>query len=439
VVKRDAVKREIREGVEHVVVSAATLPDNVVMNGGLYPAEEIAKSFHGLERKLAPVGHPSNGADEFVSASDPVGIHQFYAGAWNENVRREDGRVLHDVAINVAEAGKTDRGRRLLDRVVELETNERARPIHTSVGLWLSVEPVPTPKTNAAGDEYNWVARDLDFDHNAILLDGVGAAQPGQGVGMAVNQDGAKVEVDSVALGPTPPRVLVGNEDGSSQSEVHQAIREAFERSALEEPDYLEEIYPDVVIYRADDTFYRVPYRLDGSQATIVGLPEPVDRRVTYELKTNSDNGDNMKELILNALTGAGVPTEGLDDTALLAAYQTLTANADTEQSGAAAGGDGSTEQPDATSTALNALTEKLTAIELKLNAQSTAEVEQLAGLVLNSKRYPGLDEAALKGLPLETLKGMASHLGTSVGLPPALSTNSGEADLYAAPTEMPQ
>ena len=40
-VNKDAVRRESIDGVEHIIVSSATLPDDVVMNGGLYPANEI--------------------------------------------------------------------------------------------------------------------------------------------------------------------------------------------------------------------------------------------------------------------------------------------------------------------------------------------------------------------------------------------------------------
>ena len=34
-VNRDAVRRESIDGVEHIIVSSSTLPDDIVMNGGL--------------------------------------------------------------------------------------------------------------------------------------------------------------------------------------------------------------------------------------------------------------------------------------------------------------------------------------------------------------------------------------------------------------------
>jgi hypothetical protein len=194
-VDRNAVSRKSIGGVEHIVVSSRTLPDDIVMNGGLYPADEIAASFSSLERTLAPVEHPQDADGNFISATDPIAIHNYYAGAFNENVRQEDGRIAIDKVINVQEALKTDRGKRLLDRIAELETNSNPRPVHTSTGVFLEVEVLDSPQTNADGLEYTWIARNMMFDHDAILLESVAAAQPHQGVGMGVNRDGSELEV----------------------------------------------------------------------------------------------------------------------------------------------------------------------------------------------------------------------------------------------------
>jgi len=138
-VNSDSIRRETLDGVEHIIVSSATLPDDIVMNGGLYPADEIAISFETLEGTLAPVEHPEIDG-KFLPANDARAIHNFHAGAFNKNVKREGGRVHIDKFINVQEALKTERGKRLLDRVNELETNDNPRPIHTSTGVFLDVE-----------------------------------------------------------------------------------------------------------------------------------------------------------------------------------------------------------------------------------------------------------------------------------------------------------
>ena len=195
-INKSSIKRKNINGVEHIIVNGKTLPFDIVMNNGLYPEDEIKKSYKTLERTLAPVEHPTDQHGNYISASDPIAIHNFHAGAFCENVRIENDSVAHDFVINVVEAKKTDRGKRLLDRIEELENNEKPRPIHTSVGAFLEVEQIDSPRTNSMGLKYNWIARNIVYDHNAILLDSVGAATPAQGVGMAVNNEGHKVSVD---------------------------------------------------------------------------------------------------------------------------------------------------------------------------------------------------------------------------------------------------
>lgn len=180
-----AIRREKRNGRDVVIVPSATLPDNVVMNSIMYPADEIEKSFSSLERTPAPLGHPTiNG--KFVSARDPEGINLGWIGAWNENVRRENGRVFLDKVIDVETANRSEGGKRVLEAI------EKGGPIHTSTGLLAMLDA-------ANGDvDYKHIARSLEFDHDAILLDELGAATPDQGVGMLVNAKGEQEEVEVI-------------------------------------------------------------------------------------------------------------------------------------------------------------------------------------------------------------------------------------------------
>ena len=180
-----AVRREKRNGRDVVIVPAATLPDGVVMNDVMYPADEIEKSYVGLNRTPAPLGHPTiNG--KFVSARDPEGINIGWIGAWNENLRRENGRVLMDKVIDVERASQSEGGKRVLDAI------EKGDPVHTSTGLYCLMEA-------ANGDvPYKHIAREIEFDHDAILLDVEGAATPAQGVGMLVNAKGEEEEIEVI-------------------------------------------------------------------------------------------------------------------------------------------------------------------------------------------------------------------------------------------------
>lgn len=177
-----AVRREKRNGRDVVIVPSATLPDDIVMNEIMYPAAEIAKSYKTLDRTPAPLGHPViNG--KFVSARDPEGINIGWIGAWNENVRQEKGRVLLDKVIDVERANQSEGGKAVLAAI------EAGGPVHTSTGLLCLLDA-------ANGDvDYKHIARDIVFDHDAILLDEKGAATPEQGVGMLVNSAGQEEEI----------------------------------------------------------------------------------------------------------------------------------------------------------------------------------------------------------------------------------------------------
>lgn len=229
-----AIRREKRNGRDVIIVPSATLPDDVVMNDILYPAAEIAKSFKTLERTPAPLGHPSiNG--KFLSARDPEGLNQGWIGAWNENVRQEKGRVLLDKVIDVERANECEGGRRVLAAI------DAGDPVHTSTGLLAIMDA-------ANGDvPYKFTARDIEFDHDAILLDEEGAATPDQGVGMMVNSAGEEIDVVNSTLTEDAERgvdwaldhlaqALDRRERASWLERVKAALIEALRGSEREQP-----------------------------------------------------------------------------------------------------------------------------------------------------------------------------------------------------------
>ena len=184
VVNAAGIRREKRNNRDVIIVPSATLPDDIVMNRIKYPANEIANAFKSLERTPAPFGHPLvNG--KFVSARDPEGINLSYIGAHNENVRRHDGRVFLDKVIDVEVANRTDDGKAVIAAI------DKGEPIHTSTGLLCDLY-------DPEGDDHDYVARNILFDHDAILLNEEGAATPKQGVGIFVNSKGETKEIEVV-------------------------------------------------------------------------------------------------------------------------------------------------------------------------------------------------------------------------------------------------
>lgn len=196
-VNSQSIRRETYNGREHLVLPSYTLPANVVMNGGLYTAEEIDAHYQGLEGTLAPLGHPQvNG--QFVSAFSPEGINAGHIGAWNRNVKKSGNRIYVEKWVDVARAEESEGGKELLERVAAIERGDDVPPIHTSVAAFLD-QLEPNEQQKATGAE--WVAKIHSMDHDAILLHEVGAATPEQGVGLMVNADLAKpLKANSGAL-----------------------------------------------------------------------------------------------------------------------------------------------------------------------------------------------------------------------------------------------
>jgi uncharacterized protein YoxC len=168
------VRAEQRDGRSVIVIPSFTLPDNIIMNGILYPADEIEKSYKTLEGTPAPLGHPTvNG--NFVPAASMLGLNIGYFGAWNANVTKVEGRVFIEKVIDVKRAQESPQGRRVLEAL------DAHKPIHTSTGLMMNIRECTT------SDLADYEGFDMVFDHDAILLDEQGAATPEQGVGMLVN------------------------------------------------------------------------------------------------------------------------------------------------------------------------------------------------------------------------------------------------------------
>ena len=201
-VDSNMIRVENVDGEPHLIIPSWTLPDSVVMNGMMYPKEEIDRAWPTINNTPAPLGHPMNDEGEWVSALSAVAINKFYAGAWNRNAKRVEGRVYVEKVVNIRFAQQIEPGKRLLDAVrYNAETGTAAgpeAPIHTSTGLLLQQEDAPE------GSPYKYIARNMRLDHDAILLDEVGAATPEQGVGMMVNSAEA-VAVDDMQVNEDAP------------------------------------------------------------------------------------------------------------------------------------------------------------------------------------------------------------------------------------------
>ena len=293
IVTSGMVRKEEFQGEMHYMIKSATMPDDIVMNGGLYPTEEIEKSFMGLEEVHAPVGHPVSANGDFISATTPYANRNFGIGAQVANVKRENGRVFHDTAINIEVAKSSNLGKRVLDRVEAIMNGDNTKPIHTSTGIYLNREDVDNDTTlyaNRTVKPHDWVGSDFFFDHNAILLDEEGAATPEQGTGMAVNKSGEQVKVLTFNA---EEGEVVATQEGDLMDELYefkQAVRESIKSTHFAGENnycYLVELHESYVILESyvegvGDTLYKIPYMVDTDGAITSGTPQKIKKNIVY-------------------------------------------------------------------------------------------------------------------------------------------------------------
>ena len=230
--KSSKITKETINNKEHYIIrDVVPVVDDVVMNNGLYPKEEIDKSYSSINGNLMPIGHPKVDG-QFVSASNAKAINDYYGGAWAENVHKDQDKVLLDCYVDIEFARNHEKGKQLLERLDAMFNGEDVNPIHVSTGLILN-KVYKTGKSK--GKKYDWVATNMQFDHVAILLNEQGAATPNEGVGMFVNSEG-EYQIEYASLNE--------NSTQSIQNVISNAVHNALQKlkfNKQEESDPMKE------------------------------------------------------------------------------------------------------------------------------------------------------------------------------------------------------
>ncbi len=400
------------DGDEHYVIRGVVpVVDDVVMNGGLYPAEEINSSYGSIEGKLTPLPHPKVDG-KFVSANDARALNKFHVGAWAQNVTKSGDKVVMDVYVNKRVADQSPDGKRLIARLDDMIAGNSVEPIHVSTGLLLNKE---NSKGESKGKKYSWIARNMRFDHVAILLDEPGAATPAEGVGIFVNADGEEGAVEAASLTETANNMKDGlinkakfflhHNGDASFDEIYSMLRDAIRSTAgTDLYRYVTSVWPDKFIYEEGKQLFQQKYLIDDGAVTLVGEPVEVIRKPTeYEVKTNGDSNP-MKEKMIAALNAAGVKTEGLTDDQVWDAYNQQSLKKDGNGDPAGASQVNAAAITAAVNAAIAPLTEKLSTLEGQLQANSVNELKQKRDAVKLSMNMSDEEVADLQGKALDRL-----------------------------------
>ncbi|MBG5923161.1 DUF2213 domain-containing protein [Providencia rettgeri] len=428
------ISTETIDGDEHIVIRGVVpVIDDVVMNGGLYPASEINSSFKSMEGRQCPYGHPKIGTD-YVSADIPRAVNQYHIGAWAENVRKDGEKVIMDVKVNRRFADGCEKGKEFLSRIDNIIAGNSSDPIHVSTGLLLQREQ---NKGKSKGKAYTWVARNMHFDHIAILpASEPGAATPEEGVGMFVNSEGEKLETETAELIDAANCTQEGlfnkakfffANNSFSFEDIYSALRAALRNaSSGDDWPYPEMVWPDKFIYYKSGKTYQQKYLMnDDGDAELVGEPIEVVRKPTeYEVKTNKETNP-MKEIITNALKAKGIDTEGKSDAELLDAYNQMNAEEKKEETPEekAAREKKEKAEKDKADTANNselqqqikaAVNAAIAPLQEQLNANADKEANAMREAV---KAKFGMSDIAVNALSGDPLKELYAQCNASHGL----------------------
>lgn len=306
--------------------------DDIVMNGKLYPADQLAAGVSTLEGKPAPAGHPKNAAGQHISALNGEAMASAWIGAYCVNPRHEAGRTLTDVVVNEAQARAVPAGAKLVARLDAAINGTDANPIHVSTGLF---HEAIAANGESLGKKYTQIAVNIRYDHLAILVGGQGAGTPEQGVGMFLNSAGEAEEVEEVQVnsGPEDRRSeglrgwlskLLTNNSELSFDQIDSGLR-----SLLPDGAWPREVYSrEFVWVDRDGGLWKQGYAVsaDGSLVS-VGEAIAVKRKVDYVPVTNSQKEDQVKETIIAALNAAGISgVAAMTDAQLLASFEAVKA-----------------------------------------------------------------------------------------------------------------
>lgn len=441
-VNRANIRRENRKGSEHIILTSFTLPPNIVMNGGLYPSEEVDKSFQSLNRTPVTIEHPEiDGV--FVSASDPEIDMEFRFGMFNENARKmDDGRVALDKVINVSKLMQSDKGKRLLDRIGEIENNDKARPLSTSVGLFLDVEEIDAPQVNEAGQEYSWIARGMIFDHDAILIDTIAASTPEQGTGIGINKE--KLQVSHFVIDEDREVKAINYITNKELSfhEIEQNLWRALNQGKEEDLDWIQAVFDDSFIFETSSgEMFRSNYSVDElGNVAIQDTRLPVERVVEFKPINTTDNNedDAMRDTIIAELVKLGIKVNAdISDADLEAELQKALAantggdNVDDENSN-----DIAELVANAVKAGNKELREEIDFLKSEITANAEQELEELAKMIVNSKKYIDLDADNIKSLGIDTVKKMAANCGVSYGIDSTMHLNNNESSAFVTNIE---
>lgn len=405
------ISSQIIDGDDHYVIkNVVPLVADVVMNGGLYPADEIQASYSGLNGNPAPYNHPQVDGT-YVSAHNIRAVNQYHVGSWIENSSYSGDKVLVDLKINKVIASRSEKGVELLERIALLEANtEGAEPIHVSTGLLLNREQA---EGKSKGKKYSWIARNMEWDHLAILPPGVpGAATPDNGVGIFATNAGdvERITVNlSESLEPDAEVTdhmkrsflsklvkFAMNKSELSFDNITEQLRRLIRSDAGEDSyPYIIAVYDDRFGFELDGKLYQQFYTVIENEVQLHGERVKAVYKTELEpIKSTDEDVQMTNEELQAALVAALKPVQ---------------------------------DKLDSVNSELGLVKQQNTELQIKLNASAEQEETVMRAAILSDLKLP---ESAVNSLTGDALRETYAMTTKAASLKGGLNTNKDADDI---------
>lgn len=273
------IKREEIEGEKYTIIqNVLWMTDEVVLNGGLYSAEENEKGYASMDGRIMPMGHPEvNGEYVAISSLDnadvAVALGKHYGGVHAQNVRKEGSDYFADVMINDRVANSHPDGVLLLNWAGEVESGSKPAPIHMSTGLMTNRVQA---NGESRGKKYTWKAFNQAYDHLAILFHQAGAG--GDDIAIAVN---CEMVINS-NLDEANEDAL-DNSYGEKMELLSAAVKERF--ATGDNYAYVQDFDDQALVYCTPSGLFKISYHFENSNPILTGESQSVVAKTEYMVK----------------------------------------------------------------------------------------------------------------------------------------------------------
>jgi hypothetical protein len=275
-------RRERINNRDHIVTSMIAIVGDSIMNGLLYPDDEVASSFEQLNQLPAPNGHPSvNGIN--ISAFHPLAVNANNIGAFVANPTKSDKYVINELWVDESIANQSEDGKELISRI------ETGKQVGVSTGL--RMQKIETPG-DLNGITYNAIGKDFKFDHVAILLN----EKPAGAETYLLNEDGSLARDEEIFL---------VNQVDTNEFSVRSTKEQLFELLNAEFPErfvFIEDCVAEDgnsgrVIYEVGSGFFQRSFNVDDDGLVSIEDDQvPVRKKVEFIELDDGDVSNNSNQ-----------------------------------------------------------------------------------------------------------------------------------------------